>query len=317
MTTLDLSHQLQNAQISKSRLADETTARSLNILSFDVEEYFQVEAAANCISRDSWPTMEKRLPASIDSILELLTDYGIIATFFVLGWVAKHEPEVVKKIAKHGHEIASHGMSHKMVNKLSKAEFRRELSVSKKILEDLCGKQVRGFRAPTFSINHETAWALDELMETGYKYDCSVFPIHHDKYGVPDAPTQPHLARGLNGQTILEIPPLTFRALGQNWPVGGGGYFRLLPRLLLEAAISNAQNSNNCVMLYLHPWEFDPDQPVMEMPLVTRWRHRVHLDQTKDKLRFLLDQFRFSSVANSIELIEGYLKIFRYGPRDG
>ena len=283
------------------------------MLSFDVEEYFQVEAAAR-IGRQDWPSFEMRLPQSVDRILAMLAEHGSTATFFVLGWVARQEPQVVRRIAEAGHEIASHGMDHRMIHTLSRGELRDDLTRSKRTLEDLAGARVIGYRAPTFSLNHATAWAIDALAESGFEYDSSVFPIHHDRYGVPDAPARPHVAAGPSGSRILEIPPLTIRRLGVNWPVGGGGYFRLLPQWMTARAIGAAARCGNPAMIYLHPWELDPGQPVLDMPVLARWRHRVNLSRTEGKLRRLLERFRFSSVAECIDSIRDAAKdTFRYG----
>ena len=283
------------------------------ILSFDVEEFFQVEAASR-VGREDWLAFDKRLPACVDRILTMLAEHGSSATFFVLGWVARFEPEIVRRIARAGHEIASHGTGHKMIHLLARSELRRDLAESKSILEDLAGRQVIGYRAPTFSVTHETAWAIDALVEGGFEYDSSVFPIHHDRYGVADAPPQPHFAVGPGGGRILEIPPLTVRHLGINWPVGGGGYFRLLPQWMTARAIGAAARCGNPAMIYLHPWELDPGQPVLDMPVLARWRHRVNLSRTEGKLRRLLERFRFSSVAECIDSIRDAAKdTFRYG----
>jgi len=283
------------------------------MLSFDVEEYFQVEAAAR-IGRQDWPSFEMRLPQSVDRILAMLAEHGSTATFFVLGWVARQEPQVVRRIAEAGHEIASHGMDHRMIHTLSRGELRDDLTRSKRTLEDLAGARVIGYRAPTFSLNHATAWAIDALAESGFEYDSSVFPIHHDRYGVPDAPARPHVAAGPSGSRILEIPPLTIRRLGVNWPVGGGGYFRLLPRRVTAWALSRAARDGRAAMIYLHPWEFDPGQPVLDMSAAARWRHRANLGATADKLRSLLRRFRFTSVAGCIDSLRASAgEVFHYG----
>lgn len=289
-----------------------------HILSFDVEEYFQVEAAAvGGAKPGQWDSFEKRLATSVERILGLLAEYRASATFFVLGWVAQHERSVVRMIADAGHEIASHGMSHTMIGHLTPEQFRGELLRSRKILEDISGKPVIGYRAPTFSITHKTAWALDILAETGYQYDSSVFPIRHDRYGVPSAPRFPHRAVGPSGGEIFEIPPLTIRLVGMNLPVGGGGYLRLLPVSLVVHALNKAQKSGGPGMIYVHPWELDPDQPALQMSWVNRWRHRVNLGRTAEKLSRLLARFTFLSVRQIMDALascdtESYL----YGSPD-
>jgi len=274
----------------------------VHLLSFDVEEYFQVEAAARSgVRREDWQGFAARLGPSVDRVLQALADHQASATFFVLGWVAQHEADVVRRIADAGHEIASHGMEHRMLQRLTPDEFRQDLLDSRRMLEDLSGQPVIGYRAPTFSVTHETAWALDVLAETGFQYDSSVFPIHHDRYGVPGAPTGIHRAIGPAGGGLLEIPPLTLRFAGTNWPVGGGGYLRLLPVRVLGRALKKAARQGRPGMLYLHPWELDPGQPVLPMPRLTRFRHRVGLRRTESKLRRLLRRFRFTSIGRHLD----------------
>ena len=267
-----------------------------HLLSFDVEEYFHVEAAR--IPRADWPSYASRLDAPVDRICSLLTDRGSRATFFVLGWVARSNPSLVRRIAGAGFEIASHGMTHEMICRLDRRQFRAELTDSRKLLEDIAGAPVVGYRAPTFSVVASTTWALDELAETGYRYDSSVFPVRHDRYGIPGAPTRPHVAVGPGGGRVLEFPPLTLRCLGANLPVGGGGYLRLLPVGLVGRALRAAEHRGQPGTLYLHPWEFDPDQPDLPMPARSRWRHRVGLRRTERKLLWLLERFRFDQIGS-------------------
>jgi len=289
-----------------------------HLLSFDVEEYFHVEAAARGGLRpEQWDSYESRLGPCIDRILALLSTHSTSATFFVLGWVARTEPGLVRRIAEAGHETASHGMSHSMLGRLTPDRFREELVESRKILEDLADGPIVGYRAPTFSLTHETAWALDVLAETGYRYDSSVFPVRHDRYGVPDAPRFAHVAVGPEGGRVLEIPPVTLRMLGANLPAGGGGYLRFLPTRLVAAAIGQATRAERPGMIYLHPWELDPDQPVLPMGRLSRWRHRVNLAKTETKLKRLLRAHRFGSVAGQLDELAGSeLTQFVYG-RDG
>ena len=279
---------------------DTTDSATTHLLSFDVEEYFHVEAAAAGVSRDQWPCLSKRLHEPVMRILQSLADHDASATFFVLGWVARHEPQLVREIARAGHEIASHGMSHRMLNQLSPQQFRQELLDSRHLLQDTSSQPVIGYRAPTFSVTYRTAWALDELAQASYRYDSSVFPVRHDRYGVPNAPACPHQAIGPDGGSILEIPPLTVRMMGSNWPIGGGGYLRLLPIRLLHLVLKKAGRCGQPAMIYLHPWELDPGQPVLPMSTLTRSRHRVGLGRTEKKLRYLLQRHRFTSVRNAL-----------------
>jgi polysaccharide deacetylase family protein (PEP-CTERM system associated) len=266
------------------------------MLSFDVEEYFQVEAAAARLPAGDWERWPARVEPAIHQILELLDEHRVKATFFVLDWIARRRPEIVRRIASAGHEIASHGVSHRMLQVMTPQEFRAELAESRRRLEDLCGQPVVGFRAPTFSITLRTSWALDILAEMGFRYDSSVFPIRHDRYGVPDAPRWAHWALGPGGGRIIEIPPLVLRIARWNLPVGGGGYLRLLPVGLVACALRKAEQAGRSGMIYVHPWEFDPGQPVLPMSRVSRWRHRVGLARTEGKLRRLLRQFAFHPV---------------------
>ncbi|MHC4985289.1 MAG: XrtA system polysaccharide deacetylase [Planctomycetota bacterium] len=268
--------------------------QATHILSIDVEEYFHVQAAAEGgLSIDDWPSCERRLDASVDRILQLLAAHGATATFFVLGWVAEHEPKIVRRIAAAGHEIASHGMTHRMLGELTVERFRSELRDSRRLLEDLSGRAVVGYRAPTFSVTNQTSWALDVLAEEGLAYDSSIFPVRHDRYGIVGAPRGPHQAVGPAGGTIIELPPLTTRTLGMILPVGGGGYLRLLPSWTVTRAIRRAERAGWPAMLYLHPWELDPDQPTLPMSRLGRFRHRVNLRHTAAKLSRLLGRFRF------------------------
>jgi len=290
-----------------------TTTTVKHLLSFDVEEYFQVESASAGVPSDQWDRYPKRLGPAVDCILELLAERGITATFFILGWVARHERDLVRRIAEAGHEIASHGTNHDMIGRLTPDAFRQDLIASRKLLEDISGEQVLGYRAPTFSITRETAWALDVLCESGFVYDSSVFPIRHDRYGVPDGPRFAHRAVGPGGGSILEIPPLTMRLLKSNLPVGGGGYLRLFPVRLVGRSLRAAERAGQSGMLYLHPWELDPDQPVLPMSRVNRWRHRAGLRRTERKLRWLLERFDFTSVRQLLQtLSSSALEEFHY-----
>jgi polysaccharide deacetylase family protein (PEP-CTERM system associated) len=286
------------------------------MLSFDVEEYFQVEAASACVTQDQWESIPRRLGPALHRVLEMLATHGASATFFVLGWVAKRDPGLIRRISEAGHEIASHGMAHRMMGRLTAEDFRKDLAESRALLEDLVGRPVIGYRAPTFSITHRTAWAIDVLAEAGFQYDSSVFPIRHDRYGVPDAPRSVHRARGPAGGSLIEVPPLTLRLGSINWPVGGGGYLRLLPVRLVAMALRGAERAGQPGLLYLHPWELDPDQPVLPMGRLSRWRHRVGLHQTADKLAWLLARFRFATVSQYLKDSAGdAVQTYSYGGR--
>ena len=263
-----------------------------NAFTCDVEDYFQVSAFEHLIPKSSWNDIECRIPRNIDRVLQLLSDAGVSGTFFTLGWVAERLPAVVRRIADAGHEIASHGMLHKRVFSLAPEEFREDAARAKKLLEDTSGTAVRGYRAPSWSFDARTPWAHRILEEVGYEYSSSIYPIAHDHYGVPNAPAAPFYVSSTN---ILEIPASTVRFIGRNWPVAGGGYFRLLPlsvslRLLKRARITRGVP----VMFYCHPWELDPEQPrIPGASRKSRFRHYVNLDKTEQRLRVLLSALQW------------------------
>jgi polysaccharide deacetylase family protein (PEP-CTERM system associated) len=292
----------------------EAAAGKAHMLSFDVEEYFQVEAASACVKREQWDSIPGRVGPPVDRILDMLAAGGASATFFVLGWVARRDPGLVRRISDAGHEIASHGMQHRMINHLSPDAFREDVRDSRSLLEEIAGRPVVGYRAPTFSVTHLTAWAIDVLADAGFQYDSSVFPVRHDRYGVPDAPRSVHRALGPAGGSLVEIPPLTARLAGINWPVGGGGYLRLLPIGILGRSLRAAERRGERGMLYLHPWELDPGQPVLAMGRFACWRHRVGLARTEAKLAWLLARFRFAAVRDCLPALpDPAMPTYRYG----
>ena len=247
----------------------------IRCVTIDVEEYFHVEAAHGVVPRSAWDTLPTRVERSIDLLLDLFDRHRVRATFFTLGHVAQRHPDMVRRVHALGHEVASHGMRHDRLHRLSPAQLREDALASKRLLEDLTGAPVLGYRAPTWSITRDTAHAIDALLDTGYAYDASVFPVRHPAYGVPDAPTSPFLVRASPmGQSLLEVPPLTWRVAGRNVPVAGGGYFRLLPLRLMFAGLRQAERDARPAVLYFHPWEFDPGTP--RMPLSTLGRVRTY-----------------------------------------
>ncbi len=276
-----------------------------HLLTFDVEEYFQVEAARRSgIAPESWGEFDSRLDVGLDAICDVLATADTKATFFVLGEVARRRGDWVKRLAEAGHEIASHGMTHTMLTQLSPEAAAAELRESKALLEDLSGQTVLGFRAPTFSVNHSNAWAIDALAEAGYVYDSSIFPVRHDRYGVPDAPREAFRCAGPNGGGVLEIPPLTKRSFGATVPMGGGGYFRLVPLWWFASAVRAADRAGQPAMLYFHPWEFDPAQPELAgLTGLRRWRHRVGLAKNKAKLAKLLRRYSFGAVRDQLDAL--------------
>jgi polysaccharide deacetylase family protein (PEP-CTERM system associated) len=265
-------------------------------MSVDVEDYFQVSAFEGRVDRGDWERLPARVEKNTERVLSLLDDHGVKTTFFTLGWVAERFPGVVRKIAEAGHEVASHGYSHMRVHHQNRSEFREDVRRSKKLLEDVGGTRVLGYRAPSYSIGKDTLWAVDELEGAGYVYSSSIYPIYHDLYGMPEAPRFAFRHRG--GEGILEIPISTARLFRFNWPSGGGGYFRLMPYALFRSAIRsiNEREAQPCVF-YFHPWELDPEQPRPEnLSLKTRFRHYLNLGRMESRLKRLLRDFRWDRI---------------------
>lgn len=273
----------------------------INAMSVDVEEYFHASALEPVAPRSRWETLPSRVVPTTRTLLDLFAARQTRATFFILGWVAEKYPELVRDIAAAGHEIASHGYWHQIVYSLSPTEFREDVRRSKRVLEDLVGVPVAGYRAPSFSITRRSLWALDVLAEEGYGYDASIFPVRHDRYGIPDAPRHSY-ALDCAGRPLTEVPPSTIRLGGQNLAVAGGGYFRLLPYGWTRAGLSRLnRRERRPAIFYLHPWEIDTDQPRLDVGLVTRLRHYGNLGRTAGRLARLLDEFRFAPVADVVE----------------
>jgi len=268
-----------------------------NALTFDVEEYFHAEAFARVLRPEEWPTLESRVTRSTERLLDILDRERVRATFFVLGWVAERHPGLVREIASLGHEIACHGYGHRMIQHLSRPEFERDVTRAKRALEDAVGRPVLGYRAPTFSIMRATLWSLDVLIEAGFRYDSSIFPVVHDRYGIPDAPRFPHRLKAPSGGEITEFPMSTVTLLGRRLPVAGGGYFRLFPYRMTRRAIDRINGERQPAMVYLHPWEIDPDQPRLPVDPVTRFRHLVNVGKTEPRLRRLLAEVSFAPAA--------------------
>ena len=269
-----------------------------NAFTVDVEDYFHVEAFANVIRPEDWNNYPQRVEGNTIRILENLGNYGVKGTFFVLGWVAEKFPGLVKRIAGDGHEVACHGYSHQPLSRMTPDEFRQDIRKSKEILEGISGCSVKGYRAPTFSITPGREWAFTILAEEGFLYDSSVFPIRHDNYGWPDF--QRHAVSREEG--VVEIPISTVRILGVNLPFSGGGYLRLFPLVLTRAGFRRVNGlENKPVVLYVHPWEFDPDQPRIKSSLKSRFRHYCNLDHMEEKVRYLLECFRFCPMREILE----------------
>ncbi|MBI2216431.1 MAG: DUF3473 domain-containing protein [Candidatus Rokubacteria bacterium] len=268
----------------------------LNALSFDIEEYFQVEALRGLVRPRDWDRLESRVAPVTLRLLDVLERHRVTATFFVVGWVAERQPELVREIARRGHELGCHGYAHLPVYAMEPETFREDLRRAKRTIEDAAGEPIIGYRAPTCSIVRETLWALPVLAEEGFRYDSSIFPIHHDRYGIPDADRFPHRVSA-PGADLVEFPLTTVRLAGQNLPCCGGGYFRLLPYPVVRAALRRVNEREGMPgMVYLHPWELDPDQPRFALRGLAAFRHYVNLRHTADKLERLLDDFAFGPV---------------------
>ncbi len=270
-----------------------------NLMSVDVEDYFQVSAFEHQVTRDQWSSLPSRLKRNVDRILELFDEADVKATFFVLGWVGQYHPDVVRAIADNGHEVASHGFGHHRVWTQTRKQYFHDVSSSRRRLEDIAGIEVIGYRAPSFSIDAKSLWAYDALQEAGYKYSSSIYPIRHDHYGVPNAPRFP-FRHAENG--ILEVPLSTIPFAGRNWPCAGGGYFRLLPLKYSRWAIRRINDvEKKPANFYFHPWELDPSQPrVSGISLKARFRHYVNLNRFERRLTRILEEYRWGRMDQAL-----------------
>jgi polysaccharide deacetylase family protein (PEP-CTERM system associated) len=277
-------------------------ARPLNAMTVDVEDYFHVSALAEVISRKDWDRMEYRAERSTDRLLELFEQHQVHATFFVLGWVTQRSPDLVRRIHAAGHEVACHGLSHELVYRQTPAVFEDETRRSKAMLEDVIGAPVLGYRAASYSITQQSFWAIDILCDLGFRYDSSIFPIAHDRYGIPGADTRPGVLRSARGQSIVEFPLSTKQVLGMRVPVSGGGYFRQLPYWFTRWALQSINSSDQLPFIfYLHPWEIDAQQPRFKASLLSRFRHYTNLDVCEARLTQLLKDFRFTTVRDVLQ----------------
>lgn len=270
-----------------------------HIFSVDVEDYFQVSAFESIVDRKSWDSYPSRVVENTNRILNLLDQYDARGTFFTLGWVAHKFPDLVRDIVARGHEIASHGWWHQRVTTMTPAQFKEDVYSSKALLEDVSGHQVIGYRAPSFSITPKTEWALDVLLETGYRYDSSLFPIHRPDYGFPDIPPLPFIMHRENGE-LMEFPLTTLRIGRQHIPAAGGGYIRHFPYAIIRKAFRQKSRNAISAVFYIHPWEVDPDQPRIEAGTITRVRHYRNLHKTLPRLERLLSEFKFTSIAKRL-----------------
>ena len=275
----------------------------INALTVDVEDYYQVQAFADVIRPLEWHRYPSRVEKNTYRLLDIFQRRGVRATFFILGWVAERCPDLVRDIFKAGHEIGSHGYSHQRIDRGNEKIFREDIQRAKSILEEQLSIGIRCYRAPSYSITAKTLWALDVLADLGFDRDSSIFPVHHDTYGIPDAPRFPHFRVVRDGSRILEFPPSTLASFGVNLPVAGGGYFRLFPYGLTAWAIHRInENEAQPAMVYLHPWEIDPEQPRIAASWRSRFRHYQNLESTEKKLLRLLEDFSWAPMSEVLAL---------------
>jgi polysaccharide deacetylase family protein (PEP-CTERM system associated) len=268
----------------------------------DVEEHFQVSALEPFVNSSEWDNFPTRVGESTRKLLDLLDQHEMRGTFFTLGWIAERYPDLVKEIVTRGHEMASHGTDHKRVTFLTPEQFRVSVRDSKRMLEDVSGQEVLGYRAPSFSIVPGGEWALDILIEEGYVYDSSLYPVKRNGYGYADALWHPHLLERPSG-VLMEFPPATLEMFGARLPAGGGAYLRLLPRGLVEGALEQASAAGHPGTVYIHPWEVDPEQPRLQVPTLTRIRHYGRLRRTYSRLEDLVRRFSFRPIADSLYML--------------
>ncbi len=267
-----------------------------NAMTVDVEDYFQVSAFESYVSKDRWDTLPHRVEKNTNRILDLFNEHQIKATFFTLGWVAERYPDLVKRIVKDGHELACHGYEHIRVTEQTQGEFRKDVSKTKKILEDLSGQEIKGYRAASYSIGANNLWALDILNNEGFKYSSSIYPVKHDLYGMPDAPR--YIYEPIEQADFKEIPITTLKVLNKNYPCGGGGFFRLYPYFFSKWAFNRInQQEQQSGIFYFHPWEIDPDQPKQHgLPFKTKFRHYLNLSKMEGRIQNLIRDFEWDTM---------------------
>jgi polysaccharide deacetylase family protein (PEP-CTERM system associated) len=275
----------------------------INAFSVDVEDWYQVSDFESVVEFSAWDRFESRVARNTERVLGVLDQHGVKGSFFVLTWNAERHPAIVRRIADAGHEIASHGYRHRLIYEQSRAEFRDDVLRSKKILEDLVGQPIWGYRAPSFSLTAKSLWALDVLLECGFRYDSSIFPVTDRLYGIPNARRFPFVIRAEGGRDLVEFPMSTARALGRNWPLGGGAYLRLLPYGYLRWGIRRVNGEGQPALVYIHPWELDPGQPrIRAAGKRGVSTHYINLNRTEGRLRRLLRDFSFTRVRDVLRL---------------
>lgn len=276
-----------------------------NALSVDLEEYFQVSNFEGLIPRERWSSLPSRVADATRRLLDGFDETGQRATFFVLGWVAERNPALVREIAERGHEIACHGHHHELVYAIGPEAFRKDLRRAREAIEDACGRSLRGYRAPSYSVTRESLWALRILAEEGFGYDSSIFPVRHPRYGIPGFAREPvHLDLG-GGASIREYPLTTLRLGPLTLPLAGGAYLRFLPAALFRWGFARLVRAGRPTVLYLHPWEVDPDQPRQDVGLRVRVNHYHNLSRTEGRLRRLLERHPFAPLGEVLDELEG------------
>jgi len=276
------------------------------VLSFDVEEHFQVAAFWSIARRREWGQLASRVEQNTRKIADLLSEHSTKATFFVLGWVAERHPDLVRELAQQGHEIASHGYGHELVHRQTPTQFREDVRRSRENLEDLIGRQVLGYRAPSFSITSQMEWAISVLIEEGYRYDSSIYNRFQSTQGSTVTRAGTYQLETVAG-TIWEVSPSTMNACGLQLPVAGGGYFRLFPYAASKMFLKNLEKQGSQLVIYLHPWELDPEQPRMDGPILSKLRHYLNLGKTEQRLRWLLRDFSFAPINEVVRPIRDVL----------
>jgi polysaccharide deacetylase family protein (PEP-CTERM system associated) len=283
--------------------APQASRQIVNAMTIDVEDYFQVSAFDAVVPREQWEDLESRVCRNTERLLRIFDERGVKATFFVLGWVAERFPALVADIARAGHEVASHGYHHRLVYAQKPDAFREDVRRAKQVIENAAGVRIAGYRAPSYSITRASLWALDILLEEGHTYDASIFPIRHDRYGIPDAPRHPHVMARDAGR-LTEVPGSTVRIASVNLPVAGGGYFRILPYGWTRWGISRLnRREGKPAIFYLHPWEIDPDQPRLKANAMSLFRHYRNLRKTEGRLHRLLTEFQFAPLRTLVERV--------------
>ena len=281
----------------------------LNAFSVDLEEYFQVANFDHCIDRRRWPELPSRAEAQTHRLLDLCDRTRTRATFFVLGWVAERQPRLVREIAARGHEIACHGYGHELIYAIGPERFRADVQRARSVIEDAVGGPVEGYRAPSFSITERSLWALEILAEEGFRFDSSIFPVRHHRYGIPDFPREPVRLALPSGKSIVEYPLTTLAWGPLRFPVAGGGYLRLLPFALLRWGIGRLVAAQRPTVLYVHNWEIDADQPRQDVSALVRWNHYHNLERVEERLQTLLERARYAPLCEVIAALEASARL--------